>query len=154
MHEQFELGKPRDKSLVTLETEFTLLRLFGAKLHCHLSSSFYDSKITIATLISTEFVSVTLTPQTADLVEVNSSVSLSCSLTGLSVVYWMNGSSQVAASDSVQINATERGSTLTILNVTRYDQGIYKCQPPCPSITELPEVNISVSCKLSNMLII
>uniref|UniRef100_A0A8C7VX83 Ig-like domain-containing protein n=1 Tax=Oncorhynchus mykiss TaxID=8022 RepID=A0A8C7VX83_ONCMY len=71
---------------------------------------------------------VTLRANATDLVELNDTAIFTCSVSsGTSLSYrWLNGSSEVTASDRVRLGGGN--STLTIISVTRYDEGPFRCE--------------------------
>uniref|UniRef100_A0A8C7EZ87 Ig-like domain-containing protein n=1 Tax=Oncorhynchus kisutch TaxID=8019 RepID=A0A8C7EZ87_ONCKI len=71
---------------------------------------------------------LTSSSNATDLVELNDTAIFTCSVSsGTSLSYrWMNGSSEVAASDRVRLGVGN--STLSIVSVTRYDEGPFRCE--------------------------
>uniref|UniRef100_A0A8C7ITP3 Ig-like domain-containing protein n=1 Tax=Oncorhynchus kisutch TaxID=8019 RepID=A0A8C7ITP3_ONCKI len=71
---------------------------------------------------------VTLRANATVLVELNDTAMFTCSVSsGTSLSYrWLNGSSEVTASDRVRLGGGN--STLTIVSVTRHDEGPFRCE--------------------------
>ncbi|XP_053182920.1 carcinoembryonic antigen-related cell adhesion molecule 1 [Scomber japonicus] len=112
--------------------ELTLMNINGSQSGNYSCQAFnsktlrYQTSQPSAITVLERVTNVKITANSTDLVEFNSSVSLSCSSSGSSPSFlWMNGSSEVTASERVQL--TDGGRTLTIISVTRYDQGPFRC---------------------------
>ncbi|XP_068568964.1 carcinoembryonic antigen-related cell adhesion molecule 5-like isoform X2 [Cebidichthys violaceus] len=94
--------------------------------------------------VLTGVANVMVTSNTTDVLEY-STVRLSCSSSGSFLSFlWLNGSSEITESDRVQL--TDGGSTLTVVSVTRCDQGPFRCQVfnPVSNGTSGP-VNLSIN---------
>uniref|UniRef100_A0A3B4ZBQ7 Ig-like domain-containing protein n=1 Tax=Stegastes partitus TaxID=144197 RepID=A0A3B4ZBQ7_9TELE len=87
---------------------------------------------------------VTVDPKSADLVEFNDSVSLSCTSFGSPTSFlWLNDTSEVTASDRVQL--TDGGSVMTIVNVTRFDEQQLRCRASNPVSDATKNTNLMLS---------
>ncbi|XP_015254115.1 PREDICTED: carcinoembryonic antigen-related cell adhesion molecule 5-like isoform X1 [Cyprinodon variegatus] len=98
---------------------------------------------------------VTLNINGSDLIERQTSGLINCSVsTGSSLSFlWMNGSSEITASDRVQLS--DGNSTLNIVSVSRYDSGPFRCDVSNPiSNGSSDSVNFTVSYGPDNMRVI
>lgn len=114
---------------------------------------YYELTFYISSLPCAEAVSnVTLSVNQTALNEVTSSAILKCSVSsGSSLSFlWLNSSSEVTVSDRVHI--ANGGSTLIVVNVTRYDQGPFSCCAfnPVSNGTSDP-VSFFISCEYTNV---
>ncbi|XP_037309452.2 carcinoembryonic antigen-related cell adhesion molecule 1-like [Pungitius pungitius] len=93
-----------------------------------LQSSDPDLRATASIAVFEPISNVTLRANQTKLVEFNSAAVFTCSVSsGSSLsVLWMNASSELKERDRVQL--TDGNATLTILNVTRHDQGPFSCR--------------------------
>ncbi|KAG9275978.1 carcinoembryonic antigen-related cell adhesion molecule 20-like isoform X3 [Astyanax mexicanus] len=71
--------------------------------------------------------SVTIIPNTTELIEFNSTVSLNCSASGSALSFvWLNGSSEITEGERVVLSDSNK--TLTVSNVNRHEGGPYTCE--------------------------
>ncbi|XP_025767375.1 carcinoembryonic antigen-related cell adhesion molecule 5-like [Oreochromis niloticus] len=116
---------------VTLNTNTSSLTINPVTLKdsgSYVLENLVDGSFSQLTLLVEEPVSnVTVQTNKINLVEFNDTAVLMCSVSkGTSSFYqWFNGSSMITANEHLQLSSGN--SILTIRNVTRYDQGPYKC---------------------------
>uniref|UniRef100_A0A8C2ZKP0 Ig-like domain-containing protein n=1 Tax=Cyclopterus lumpus TaxID=8103 RepID=A0A8C2ZKP0_CYCLU len=95
---------------------------------CHVSNHFSNSTSDPVELLIIYNINLTISPS-QEYYDEGSDVTLTCSAPSrppVMILWFLNGDhSEVTASERVQL--TDGGSTLTIINVTRYDQGPFIC---------------------------
>uniref|UniRef100_A0A3Q2XWK7 Ig-like domain-containing protein n=1 Tax=Hippocampus comes TaxID=109280 RepID=A0A3Q2XWK7_HIPCM len=98
-----------------------------------------------------EISNVVIAASSTDVEELSGSVRLSCSSAGSFPTFvWRNGSAELAAGDGVHIDG--KGAVVTILNVSRYDEGPYTCHVfnNFSNATSRP-LKLSISCESGNV---
>lgn len=107
------------------------------------------SKLNNFFFLSAEPISnVTLSAQRTDLVELNDTAVFICSVSkGTSLSYeWLAGNSTILSRGGVQLS--NGGANLSIVGLTRYDQGPYRCNVSNGLGYEVsPPVYLNISCK-------